>query len=92
MVDICRHLESEGRKEKHRMPCQIGISMSPEQRKTQWEQERPTLRNWQILEVCDRKSEAQRRERELARQYGCHHHQGGSGPEYTTWYVYYFQY
>ena len=74
------------------MPCQVGITMSPTQRRAQWEQERPTLRNWQILETCYSKSAAQRRETALAQQYGCNAHPGGGGPENATWYVYYFQY
>ena len=74
------------------MPCQIGMTTRPEERKAEWTQQRPSLRNWQILDTCGSKTAAQRREKELAQQYGCNYGSGGDGPERAAWYVYYFQY
>lgn len=74
------------------MACRIGITTNPDQRKAAWQREHPTLRNWEILEICQRKSDAQNRENIYAERFGCAAHPGGEGPELALWYVYYFQY
>ena len=74
------------------MACQVGMTTNPEQRKAQWKAQRPSLRNWQIVDTCYSKTAAQRREREIAQQYGCNWGEGGQGPENATWYIYYYQY
>ena len=74
------------------MACQVGITTDPARRKTEWQNDRPTLRNWTILATASTKSEAQRLEDAHARARGCNSGAGGSGPERATWYVYYFDY
>lgn len=74
------------------MACRVGITTDPERRKSEWEREYPNLTNWQILEEHYTKSAAQAAEDRLAKKYGCVAHPGGDGPDYATWYVYYFQY
>lgn len=74
------------------MPCQIGITTDPDRRKQEWQQERPTLRNWQVLETHRTKTAAQAAEVRLANQQGCNYGTGGGGQEVATWYVYRFDY
>lgn len=74
------------------MPCRIGITTNPGERKRHWEGQHPTLRNWEILGRHSTKSEAQAAETRLARQYGCQASPGGDGPEHADWVVYKFDY
>lgn len=74
------------------MPCRVGITMNPERRKKEWEKDYPNLRSWEIVEKCGSKSAAQARETAEAKRRNCDFGSGGSGPEFATWYVYYFWY
>lgn len=72
------------------MPCRVGMTTDPEERKKQWESKYKSLGNWTILHKCPSKSDAQKKETEEARARRCESSPGGSGPEHATWYVYYF--
>lgn len=73
------------------MPCRIGISMTPEDRRTYWAGRCWNLRNWQVQGPFDSKSAAQRHETSEAARLGCDASPGGAGPEFANWYVYYFE-
>lgn len=73
------------------MACRVGITTDPQGRQAYWRSRCRNLRNWQILQRYSSKQEAQQRETYEARQRGCEAHPGGDGPEWATWYVYYFQ-
>ncbi|MCY4672628.1 MAG: hypothetical protein OXD43_02485 [Bacteroidetes bacterium] len=74
------------------MACRVGITQDPEKRKRYWSTQHPSLRNWQLLYKYVSKSAAQSAEEREAQKYGCIAHPGGTGPEYSVWYVYYFEY
>lgn len=74
------------------MGCRVGITTDPAARRKYWEGQYPTLRDWRILRECSSKSEAQSWENYYAKDMRCDAHPGGSGPEYATWYVYYFKF
>ena len=74
------------------MPCRVGITTDPEERRRHWQSQHPTLRNWQILSTHPTKAAAQNRENEEARRRGCQASPGGAGPENAIWSVYYFDY
>ena len=74
------------------MACRIGIATDPEERKQHWTNRHPTLKNWQILETGLSYSQAQKKENEYARKYGCQSHQGGEKSRQNNWSVYYFEY
>ena len=74
------------------MPCQIGITTNPDRRKQEWQNQRPSLRNWTILEQHRTKTAAQQAENRFARQHGCNSGSGGDGPENANWFVYKFDY
>lgn len=74
------------------MACRVGITTNPERRKQEWISEYPNLTGWTILGSYSSKSAAQDRENREAASRGCVSSPGGSGPEYATWYVYYFRY
>ena len=73
------------------MPCRIGISMNPDERRAHWERECLNLRNWQVLGRFPSKSAAQAHETSEAARLGCDASPGGAGDEHATWYVYYFE-
>lgn len=72
------------------MPCQVGMTTNPEERKKQWKSKYKSLTNWEILYKCSSKSDAQDKEIKVAKARRCDYGPGGSGPDYATWYVYYF--
>ena len=74
------------------MPCQVGITTDPDRRRQEWQNQRPTLRNWSILSRHSTRTAAQAAENREARIRGCNSGAGGSGNENDTWYVYYFDY
>ena len=74
------------------MTCQVGITTDPDRRRREWEGERPSLRNWQILGHYPSRTTAQQAENREARRRGCNSGVGGSGPERALWYVYRFDY
>jgi len=74
------------------MTCRVGITTDLIARRAYWEKQFPkTFRNWQVVETCYSKSQAQTQETLLADAWGCESHPGGDGPEISTWHVYYFQ-
>ena len=74
------------------MACRIGITTDQQERRQYWRSRHPSLRNWRILETLFSKTSAQQAETRLSQQHGCVASPGGAGPEYATWYVYYFEY
>ena len=74
------------------MPCRVGITTNPSERKRYWESQHSTLRNWRILARGLTKSAAQKLENEEASRLGCTASPGGAGSENASWSVYYFQY
>jgi len=87
---ICYFLKKEVK-----MACRIGMTTNPNQRKAYWESQYPTLKDWQILAgPIVSKTEAQKKETELANQYGCESHPGGDDPDSqgASWYIYAFNY
>ena len=77
------------------MRCRIGMTTNPEQRKTYWESQYSTLKDWQILDgPFSSKVEAQKKETELAKKLGCESHPGGDDADFVgaKWYVYGFNF
>ena len=72
------------------MPCRVGMTTTPLERLTYWKGQYPTLANWRILSQHSTKAAAQQAESQEARSRSCVSGPGGAGPEYATWYVYYF--
>ena len=72
------------------MPCRVGITTRPEERKAEWERKVAGMRNWQIIGQYASKGEAQAHEDRKARAHGCQSSHGGDGS--GTWYVYHFEY
>ena len=80
------------------MPCRVGITTDPEERKRHWKRRVHGLRNWK-QDFIGRKSEAQAiedsriRNCNLSRNRGkCHGNHGGGDPYNPNWYVYEFDY
>ena len=74
------------------MACRVGMTTDPEGRKADWEDHYRRIWGWKILGEYDTKSKAQTAETQFAEKLGCTAHPGGSGSEYATWYVYFFNY
>lgn len=73
------------------MPCRVGITTNPGQRKAYWENQVVGLSNWRILATYRSKAQAQAHENRHAASFGCQAHAGG--PETPgTWSVYKFEY
>lgn len=73
------------------MPCRVGITTNPEERKAYWNRNVHGLSNWRIIGTHKTKKAAQAQESNYAIKHGCHAHPGGEdvpGP----WYVYKFDY
>lgn len=82
----------EGGAKGDKMASRIGITVDLVARRAYWEQQFPkTFRNWQVVDTCYSKSQAQARETLLAKTWGCESHADGDGSEVSTWYAYYFQ-
>lgn len=73
------------------MPCRVGISTRPEQRKIEWEREVIGMTNWKTIGKYSTKKEAQEHENRYARKTGCQASHGGPDTP-GTWYVYRFDY
>ena len=81
------------------MPCRVGITTTPSERKKHWKNHVVGLNNWQDQYVGS-KSDTQ--EQENIRKSNCHLHQrhrgtchaspGGGNPKSIGWYVYEFDY
>ena len=80
------------------MSCRIGITTDPDRRKKEWERElgsKMRSETWKILDSGLTKSEAQRKEDELASEKSCQASPGGSDvgdDNEKIWSVYYFEY
>ena len=74
------------------MPCRVGITTDPEERKSYWQGRHPNMYGWVIVARYPTKTQAQARETSEARARGCQSSPGGGGPERGNWCVYYFQY
>lgn len=74
------------------MPCRVGMTTDPDERRRYWESQYPTLHDWVILGHYRSKSEAQKAETMFADKNGCVSHPGGDGPEIADWVVYGFRY
>lgn len=73
------------------MPCRVGITTNPSQRRAYWETQVVGLKDWRILATYKNKADAQAHETRHAASYGCVAHAGG--PQTTgTWSVYKFEY
>lgn len=73
------------------MPCQVGITTRPEERRAEWARAVVGMRNWRVIGRYARREEAQSHEDRYARQFGCNASHGGPdapGP----WFVYRFDY
>ena len=80
------------------MPCRVGITTNPTERKDYWDRKVVGLKKWKC-DFVGSKSEAQREEnrrQEFCNNYQnrgcCHAHHGGGDPYNTRWYVYEFDY
>ena len=73
------------------MPCRVGITTKPNERKIVWERNVVGLTRWRILTYFRSKEKAQAYENEYAKKYGCQAHAGGPDTP-GTWYVYRFDY
>ena len=82
------------------MPCRVGITTNPEQRKRYWENRVTEFRNWQLHGYHKEKGDAQEEENRLFRRCRvhekhrgtCHAHHGGGDPDEEGWTVYSFDY
>lgn len=73
------------------MPCIVGITTRPKERKQEWENEVVGLENWEILSKHRKRGIAQDKEDQYAEKYDCkamHGGRDGSG----LYYVYKFEY
>ena len=80
------------------MPCRVGITTNPSDRRTFWEGQVVGLRNW-TQQYIGSKNDAQNAENSRqascngnGRRGHCHAHHGGGDPETIGWYVYEFDY
>ena len=73
------------------MPCRAGITTRPDERKKEWKQKEPTMRNWKLVGPFPSREAAQAWEDQ---QLLCTKHGGGSDPDgiLTEWYGYRFDY
>lgn len=74
------------------MPCRIGITTNPDNRRAFWDGRVQGLNRFQLISKHYSKSAAQAAENQKADAHGCNSNPGGSGPELATWYVYHFFY
>ena len=75
------------------MPCRVGITTNPKERKQYWESQCAGFRYWTCTGPYSRKR-AQEKETQMAKTHGCHAHPGGAKPDdgSVSWYVYHFTY
>lgn len=71
------------------MPCRVGITTRPDERRREWQRRYPTLRNWEQRQFESR-SAAQAWENKQP----CERSGGGAEPDSpgATWYAYRFDY
>lgn len=73
------------------MPCRVGITTRPEERKAEWERQVAGMHNWEIIGQYSSKEQAQAHEDRKAQAHVCQASHGGDGSA-GTWYVYHFKY
>ena len=76
------------------MPYRVGITTDEERRRAEWEKAVVGFTHWTIQYRGLSRESADRREKEIAEQYGCEHFPGGRDPndKSATWSVYSFSY
>lgn len=73
------------------MPCRVGITTNPDERKIQWQSKVVGFKNWRIIKKFRTQEEAQDYEKWYAEKYNCHAHAGGPHSP-GIWSVYRFDY
>jgi len=73
------------------MPCRVGITTRPEQRKQEWKNAVVGFKEWRIVERGLSRQKAQEREDHYANLYRCVAHHGGENAT-GLWCVYKFSY
>ena len=73
------------------MPCRVGITTKPEERKNYWQNNVVGFKNWKILARYHSREKAQAHEDRYAKTYGCRAHAGGADA-HGIWHVYRFDY
>lgn len=73
------------------MPCRVGITTNPQERRAFWESQVHGLRNWRILAKYSTKKEAQDHETRHALSYNCKASGGGRDAD-GIWHVYKFEF
>ena len=74
------------------MACIVGMTTNLIRRKSERENEYPTLRNWKEFGPYPTREQAQEKEKQLAKQYRCHSNPGGRDNPGARWWVYKFDY
>ena len=78
------------------MPCRVGTTTDPEERKEYWESQVEGFKDstWDEYGPYSSREDAQSKENELIQAYGCEGHHGGDNPddENKNWYAYRFDY
>lgn len=75
------------------MACRVGMTTDPAARKSYWQGQHPTMRNWTILASGLSREEAQKKEDDFARFGNCTASGGGNDPDrLKAWSVYRFEY
>ena len=75
------------------MPCKIGITRSPKERKSYVEMIYRTAKNWQILGIYEERSEAAAAQRRFTAQLGCQtveQTEETEGEHRQPWHVFFF--
>ncbi|MDN5202523.1 hypothetical protein QQ008_14140 [Fulvivirgaceae bacterium BMA10] len=73
------------------MPCRVGITTNPTERKAYWQNQVIGLTNWRILATYNNKADAQAHENRHALSHGCTAQAGGPNAP-GVWSVYKFDY
>ena len=73
------------------MPCRVGMSTNPQERRQYWSGQVRNLHNWRILASGLTYEQALAREENEARQRGCVAEPGGPRMDGPVWSVYYFE-
>lgn len=73
------------------MPCRVGITTNPQERKAYWQNQVVGFSDWKILGTYATKQQAQEHEDRHAKRYGCTAHAGGPDTP-GQWHVYKFNY
>lgn len=81
------------------MPCRVGITTDPKQRKEYWKSRVDGFKNWRTHGHYEEKNDAQAKEDSLVQHCtahgnrgACYGHAGGGDPDEKGWTVYSFNY